>query len=160
MKVANYGSQGQVQSFRGGSRPNGESKPAEAQDQVSLGGPGGPSQQPSGLKRAGKAVAVGAAAGLAVGLARAVSPYLGALAGAVPAGLAGISLAIVAGGALLGGRKSSDGGVGRLVGSVMTGAAAGLAAGVALPFMASPEMTGAAIGAATLATQWLFSSRQ
>ncbi|MBN9415283.1 hypothetical protein ABS71_22945 [bacterium SCN 62-11] len=164
MKVANYGYQGQVQSFRG-TPGAGESKPAEAQDSIDLGkspqGPGEP-EKPSVLKRAGKALAYGAVAGLGMGLASAVSPYLGALAGAVPAGVAGMCLAIAGVSSLCGGSRKpgGDGGVGMAVGTTLLGGAAGLAGGVALPFLASPEVAGAAIGAATMATQWLLSERR
>ncbi|MFN8610066.1 MAG: hypothetical protein U0931_21165 [Vulcanimicrobiota bacterium] len=42
------------------------------------------------------------------------------------------------------------------LGAGILGGAAGAGAGIAMPFLCSPEVTGAVLGAATMATQWKF----
>ncbi|MBS2035233.1 hypothetical protein JST97_09600 [bacterium] len=163
MKVTHFNQANRIQTL--GRGPNlGKPAPDGSKDQVSLNSKEpGESRPPSGWVRAGKAVAYGAVTALAIGLASRVSPYLGAVVGSMAGGLAGMSLGLVGAGALL--DKAPDHGPGTTggyaglalaLGAGVVGGAAGLAGGIAMPFLCSPEVTGAVLGAATMATQWKF----
>lgn len=165
MKVAHFGQPTRIPNLGGGPKPESDRPGVRSgKDEVILtSNPVRESRRPCGWVRAGKAVAYGAVTAVAIGLTSRVSPYLGAVVSSMAGGLAGLSLGVVGIGALMDGAArrgaATSGAHGALMvglGAGIVGGAAGFLGGIAMPFLVSPEVAGAVLGAATMATQWKF----